>query len=402
MATQARAALGDLSKRYLRLRPSESRDASLAGGLSGIALVHTALEQAFPGAGHHARAERSLEHAIEWLGRGPLGPGLYSGIAGVGWVVGHLVEGAEDDEDPCSAFDAPLLEVLERSPWTDPFDLIDGLVGLGVYALERLPHPSGKQLLACIVGHLGKTARRQRPGIAWWSDPEWVPMKWRQTPHPDWNLGVAHGVPGVIALLGRVAAADVDAQTRKKARALLDKAVRWLLAQELPPSDEGCFAHAVTPGVPGKAARIAWCYGDPGIAATLLVAARAVGEPEWESAALRIALHAASRPEALSGVVDAGLCHGAAGVAHIFHRLFLTTGDKRLAKASRLWFGRTLAMRVPGRGFAGFRARVPGDEAKHHWRADPGFLTGAAGIALALVAATTDGEPEWDRALLLS
>jgi hypothetical protein len=34
------------------------------------------------------------------------------------------------------------------------------------------------------------------------------------------------------------------------------------------------------------------------------------------------------------------------------------------------------------------------------WRPESGFLTGSAGIGLALLAATTPVEPEWDRVLL--
>jgi lantibiotic biosynthesis protein len=34
------------------------------------------------------------------------------------------------------------------------------------------------------------------------------------------------------------------------------------------------------------------------------------------------------------------------------------------------------------------------------WRADPGFLTGSSGVGLALLAAATPVEPEWDRILL--
>jgi len=219
-------------------------------------------------------------------------------------------------------------------------------------------------------------------------------------PHLDWNLGVAHGVPGVIAMLGRIAAADVDARTKKRALSLLERAVEWLLAQELPRSSEGCFA--VAAGSPREPARLAWCYGDPGIAATLFVAARATRNRVWERAAMRIALRAATRPADTAGVVDAGLCHGAAGVAHIFHRLFLATGEERLAEAARFWFARTLAMRRMGRGFAGFRVRVPPTMNKRGWLTEPGFLTGAAGITLALIAATTDADPTWDRTLLLS
>lgn len=206
-------------------------------------------------------------------------------------------------------------------------------------------------------------------------------------------------MPGAIAILSRIAAAGVDAPTQIGARALLDKAVAWLLAQELPASATGRFAYAVGRGVPREPARLAWCYGDAGIAAALLVAARAAREPEWERAALRVALHAATRPESTTGVVDAGLCHGAAGVAYIFHRIFRATGDERIAAAARRWFERALAMRKPGRSFGGFLMYVGTGK---RWCGQRGFLGGSAGVTLALLSATTDYDPAWDRALLLS
>jgi hypothetical protein len=214
---------------------------------------------------------------------------------------------------------------------------------------------------------------------------------------------MAHGVPGVVALLGRVVGADVDAETRRRARALLGKAVAWLLAQELPRGAAGRFGEAVGPGIDPEPSRTAWCYGDLGVAAALLVAARGAKERAWERVAVRIGLAAAARPAAHSGVLDAGLCHGAAGVAHVFHRLFLTTSEPRFADAARFWFARTLAMQGEHRGFAGFAAYEHGADGKFRWARDPGFLTGAAGVTLALAAAVAeDADPAWDRVLLLS
>jgi hypothetical protein len=101
-------------------------------------------------------------------------------------------------------------------------------------------------------------------------------------------------------------------------------------------------------------------------------------------------------------VVDAGLCHGAAGLGHLFNRLFQATGDSCLAEAARFWLARTLQMRRPGRGVGGYEAWQLDDDGKVTWIADPGLLAGAAGIALALLAATTPVEPAWDRVLLVS
>ena len=127
-----------------------------------------------------------------------------------------------------------------------------------------------------------------------------------------------------------------------------------------------------------------------------------MGEPAWESDALDIALRAAQRPPEESGVVDAGLCHGAAGLGHIFNKLFQATGKRRFREAAQSWFESALDMRRVGQGIAGFSAFMRDDDGKECWIGRLGILTGVTGIALALLAATTEIDPQWDRMLLLS
>jgi hypothetical protein len=126
-----------------------------------------------------------------------------------------------------------------------------------------------------------------------------------------------------------------------------------------------------------------------------------VGEPAWEQGALEIARRAAERAPKTAGVVDAGLCHGAAGLGHLFNRMFQATGETQFNEAATFWFERALEMRRPAEGIGGFSARDRVD-GETRWVDDPGILTGAAGIALALLAATTPIEPAWDRMLLVS
>ena len=57
----------------------------------------------------------------------------------------------------------------------------------------------------------------------------WLPPETRAgLPRGHYNLGLAHGVPGVIGFLGLVRAAGI---AQDIARPLLDGAVSWLLAQ---------------------------------------------------------------------------------------------------------------------------------------------------------------------------
>jgi hypothetical protein len=237
-AREARLALEQLSDRFLSFRSSSSADPSLSSGHAGIALAHAVLESVRPGKKHDVHAARALARAGELLATETLSAGLHGGFTGIAWAM-ELLQGdpsTPPDEDPLTAIDEALVSYLDDpSPtWTAPYDLIEGLVGIGVYALERLPRASAKRLVALVVRRLAGCAKARRPGISWRSDAAWLPPQYRRTPHLEWNLGMAHGVPGVIALLGRIVGAEVDVGTKRRAHTLLSKAVAWVLAQELP------------------------------------------------------------------------------------------------------------------------------------------------------------------------
>jgi len=220
-------------------------------------------------------------------------------------------------------------------------------------------------------------------------------------PNGYYNLGMAHGVAGVIAFLAKVHALDERhvrdlMKLKRKVRRLLEDAVAWLLAQRSSTTADYIFPNWVGPSVTPGRSRLAWCYGDLGIAIALFAAGNSLNNASWKRQASRLAKHAAGRTFEQSGVKDCGLCHGAAGVAHLFNHMFQKSGDVRMKSAARTWFERAFEMRRPGKGVAGFAAfRLD------HWSNEVGILEGSAGIALAFLAATTPVEPQWDRMLLL-
>jgi lantibiotic modifying enzyme len=380
--------------------------ASLASGLAGQALFYAYLAIATSDEAAADRAAEFLERAADELANTPLPPHLYAGFPGVAWTMEHLQDllfeapEGEEAEDPIQEIDEALLGPLERSPWMGEYDLIGGLAGLGVYALERLPRPAARTLLERVVDRLAELSEEMEEGSAWFTTPERLP-EWQREIHTrgNYNLGVAHGLPGVVPVLAAACAAGVAVE---RARPLLESSVSFLLARRLPPGSQSCFAGSYAPWEDPAPTRLAWCYGDPGIAAALLAAARAVGNAEWERQALDIALTAAARDESTSYVRDAGLCHGTAGLGHLFNRMFQTTGEERLAEAARFWFERTYAFQAPGEPVAGFRAWEVGTLGQPGWRPDGGFLEGAAGVGLALLGAVSGLEPAWDRILLVS
>lgn len=376
--------------------------ASLSNGAAGLALFFNYLGEAQGEAVTQQQALHWLEQAMEGVAASPMGPALHGGFTGVGWSVAHLTHRlfAPGDDDPNATFDDFLCGYVQQSPWHSDYDLISGLVGFGVYALERLPNSSAVTCLEQIVARLEELAIANDQGISWLTPPHLLPA-WqrRHCPAGYYNLGLAHGIPGIIAFLGNVYDADI---VRSSTRRLLTGAVHWLLAQQMETETGLNFPNWVAPGYEAQAARQAWCYGEPGIAAALLRAAHALQEPQWAGTALTIARRSASRPPTRTGVLDACLCHGAAGLGHLYNRLYQVTGDNVIGDAARYWLETALDLRQPGQGVAGYLTWEPEEEGADPWVAHTGVLTGAAGVGLALLAATTAIEPSWDRTLLLA
>jgi hypothetical protein len=438
----ARAALDRLSDALVRVEPAALPESSLASGHVGLALAHAYLAPLFPERPHGEAMQAMLDAAMDSVASGPSPPSLHSGFVGLSWLVQHLQSddgeeslepepGATDDGDPNASVDAELLQWLGNMGPSHPFDLIEGLVGVGLYALERASVASGRAIVERVVDRLVEAASHERGGLAWPTHSEWIPPAYRAgRPERYFDLGVAHGQAGVLGFLGAACASGL---AKDRAAELLARGMDWMLAQRLADTAaESRFPTWIVPGEPPHPARDAWCYGDPGVAVALLIAARGAGEPSWEAAALEAAHHAAVRPLAGTRCADAGICHGAMGDAHIFHRLHRMTGDPLFADRARAYLELGLGLGGPAdRGVGGFSAWGPIEDATSvegaadavartapahpalGWTPEPGFLTGAAGIALVLAAALGPGAggasddddrdgPSWDRVLLTS
>jgi hypothetical protein len=370
---QARRAIRDLTARALE--KTDPRDHSLASGTTGVSILLTAL-------GRYAEAEHAITSAFEVSASGEPTASLYGGMAGIGWAANYYASAAAraPADDPRPMIDAALVDLLADWTWNGDFDLIYGLVGVGIYGLAR-GRDSGDAIVELVVERLAEGVATRAPGLTWHTPPEQlVAEQLAEAPSGYDNLGVAHGVPAVISFVAQAAAADI--RTDEAAR-LATGAVSWLRAQRLGPDSPSAYPFWVAAGIQPVAARTAWCYGDPGIAAALMVAASSAGRHDWQQDAVELAERAAVRPAQTTGVEDASLCHGAAGLGHLFNRFHQATGSPRCGEAARTWF------------------RVATDLADQS-EEGPGFLVGDAGVALALSSAAGDTAPGWDAVLAIS
>jgi hypothetical protein len=253
--------------------------------------------------------------------------------------------------------------------------------------------------LELIVERLSELAEVNGDEICWFTSPSLLPSQQLEFyPKGYYNLGLAHGVPGIIALLGRTQAAGI---AQEKTSRLLQGSVRWLLNQRLDPKFNSSFPPFLVPEQKIEDCRLAWCYGDAGLAAALLLAARAVGNREWEEEALAIARKAANREPENCLVKDVCFCHGSAGLAHIFNRFYHATREELFARSCSYWLDQSLQFRKPGTGAAGYLVLAPDTERTVAFQPRYGLIEGIAGVGLSLLAAISDVEPCWDRIFMV-
>jgi hypothetical protein len=380
--------------------PRESSP-GLGGGSATRALFFHHLARYSGDPTHRDLSAANAEQCAAALESVPLSAALYSGFTGIAWLLAHLQSGDDAAEHfDLSDIDGLLVEYVSRRPAHElHFDLISGLVGIGVYFLERLPSDGAVAGLRWVVARLASGAERGPDGVTWRTAPHFVPPH-MQPMFPDgrYDLGVAHGSPGVIAFLAHACRC---AAVAAEARALLKDAVRWLLARRFRAIPAYSFPGWYPPGGEAHAlgTRAAWCYGDPGVGYALHLAAAALADPALEAIAMHMLASMTRRDRQAAGVIDASLCHGSAGLAHLAHVLWLETQEEALAAAAERWLGLTMGLRKPDRGVAGFEY-FRGDE--EGWQPDGTFLTGAGGIGLAALFALHPEDRSWDRLLLLS
>jgi hypothetical protein len=391
-------ALVDLFASQLKAEDFGPGALGVGSGPAGLALFLAYVAKARNDGALSKRSGQVLNVALE-RGVPPHDASLLSGFAGLMWLLQHLPAVAGDATAVLEHADRAIGDALSLPHWDGPFYLAEGLLGFGVYLLERPINPMTEQGIARIIQHLDRLAVEEGPGVAWLRPAASFPPLVR--PDADvFDLGIPRGVTGAIAFL---AAASQRPAARGLAQPLLRRAVDWLVQQQSCSVAWGRFGSRRTPAEPPPPpTRLAWCYGDLGISIAILAAARALSDAALEKFAIDLALFTTERRGPDTEIADASFCHGSAGAAHLYARLYQATADLRFLEASRHWFEAALEMHHGPDGIHGFSTYYATDENTDlHRYSDHGLLMGSVGIGLMLLSACRPIEPNWDRFMLI-
>ncbi|MFF2650443.1 lanthionine synthetase C family protein [Streptomyces sp. NPDC058045] len=356
----------------------------LGRGGAGTAVYHGVLARdtgAWTAAHAAARAMAGQAATVD-----PSSVGLYRGAPAVAYALdtaGHCAyqSALEELDRKIGPLIAARLSAAGRRvdsghpPRMREYDLIRGLTGLGAYLLRRRAHPD---LLDAVLRYLVRLLQ-QPVTVEGNSLPGWWTLDGPSgEPDSDWpqghgNFGMAHGVAGPLALLALCARAGRTVPGQQEALVsacrLLEEWVRPL------PTGAAAWPETITAngwvnGPPTRAnlGRPSWCYGTPGIARSLQLAALACGRTDTQRQAEDVLLSCVSDARQLERLEDASVCHGWAGVC--------LAADRAAADAAP---GSELPGRLPA-----LRAAFATYVAANALPRDSGLLTGADGILLTI------------------
>jgi hypothetical protein len=367
-------------------------DPSLYYGHAGVALLHGYRARA----GHGEALEPTAEHlsAAAAMFAEERAPWLATGFTGVAFAIAHLCDLVETEPDTLTDLDAAISNVVDRDPWPFDWELMVGLLGLGVYGLERAASPAGRAITERTVLHLAALADRAPTGATWRVKGGDYPEELLAA-NPDGFhfLGTGYGVLGAICFLAAARAGGLASDP-----ALLADAVAWVRALDRPehPHRFPGYLAAGWDGDDGMSR--GWCAGDLAVGLALVSAGLATGESSWVEHGIAAAAQGARTGETPA---DLSLCHGAIGHGHLLNRMAQATGSDELAHLARIAYRRGLDARVPATGIGGFSKIARGPKSADP-RFAPSLQLGATGVALGLLAATTAIPPDWDRAFLMT
>ena len=317
---------------------------------------------------------------------------LCSGIAGVGWLLDHLCKQEfiqADPEEMVSGIDKYLFTVAINELNRGNFDFLHGAMGVALYFVKR----NRQDYLSYMLKTLANIA-------IWDGDrAKWQSVIKHEEGIKGFNIALSHGSSSIALVLCKA----LQILPNEELKALLKGAVTYILDQEIPVKQYGSFF----PGFSKESqpdiskTRLAWCYGDLGVALAICQSGMMLKNDSWIDKGMEVLLHSANRRGLLENMVkDAGICHGSAGVAHIFNRLYRNTKRAVFKEAAQYWVIETLKMARFKDGYAGYKTWHTEDYGG--WQNSKTLLEGIAGIGLCLLSFVMHEDPAWDECLLLS
>lgn len=374
---------------------TETNDPGMFNGYAGLSLFYYHAYLHFNNTKYY---KKSIDYFQKGFNSKNLkGFNLSHGATGIMWLLNYFKKEKAfilNFEKQLTTYDNLLLKKIDE--YTDDLDPMHGLLSIGNYLLLRKTTIAKKSLIK-ILNRIDLNKIETNIGITWENskdDSEKGTLK-------HINFGYAHGILCILYFVSKLATNGIES---KKCQELFEKGICYFLSF-MNMSYKTYFPNRIQQNKILRNNRVAYCYGDLGIACGLTV----IGQDRKDTKLLKIAKQVALNIAIVSikhidDIDDIGLCHGAAGNGYLFYKLYKAYGVDILQEACIVQYQKLLSLKEEGFGIGGLRS-IDFDVIKKQFykKNDSGFITGTSGVGLSIITyLRQEKEIDWDKILYLS
>ncbi|RZK43394.1 MAG: hypothetical protein EOO90_03805 [Pedobacter sp.] len=317
-----------------------------------------------------------------------------SGMAGCGWVIEYLVE--KDVIDPASSevfdeIDNVFFKDMKRRLMIGDLDQINGAIGIARYFLKK-----GKyQFVEFTIEHLDQVKITEKDEFKW--------VTCGLDEDVDYyNFGLAHGIPGIMHFLRECYDRQICAETclrlmKGGVLALLNNIQDYQTARSYFPNTIPATEYK-SGSNRFQTSRMAWCYGDMGVFYCLFSLADILPELQLKKIAFDGFMTIANKKDIeITVLIDPGFCHGTVGVAYIFFKMWLKTGETKLKIAAEYWLWETIKLKSNNE-----YQFLTGSFKDRKFQHRSNLLEGSCGVAMVYLSILNPHLTSWDECLLMN
>lgn len=292
------------------------------GGMSGLILYFSNLYKIKEDKKYTNKIEELFENIFNDIFHDNKTSYSYSfGLSGIGYVIEYVNKNkitTFDVDDCLNEVDDALINILQNCYENLNLDFLHGHLGIVLYFLKK--EKINDKIHNVIQNFIDKLSR-----FAEWHNKSQIKWKFWNTQNNkfEYNISLSHGMSAIVMALLKIKKNKIE---NNSLDSLIEYSTNYILSQQIDIRKYGSYFSylAIESEENIRKSRLAWCYGDLGIAVMLWNAGVIMNNQSWINKSQEILLFAALERRDLfsNSVFDAGLCHGTSGIALIFYRMY--------------------------------------------------------------------------------
>jgi lantibiotic biosynthesis protein len=267
-------------------------------------------------------------------------------------------------------------------------DYLSGAIGGMYYLAQRIPNQQAVEYIEKLLTVLLATAIESSNGKYFINQS----INQKNNTPDSINIGLAHGLCGILTVLLEIYTRNVETQSLKK---IITEGINYLLFYknevDFQKEQFAYFPNSIQYDLPKYNSFIGWCYGDLNVLQLLLKASKIFCRIDWLKKANEISKVVVHRKIDYGTMIkDPFFCHGTCSMAQMYLRLYQISGEVVLKEAYDYWINQTIEYLDNKREYQILSPQMTN-----------GLLYGYAGVGLVLLSSIYNKNLSWDRVFLL-